>query len=100
MDILLDWLNKKVKLSTEIKNIEHQFANGYYFGELLYLFHQQLDFTENFQNKDLKDVMVRNFILIEPTLSSLGISFNSNDAKDIIEKVKFNKRKTTKPFIF
>ena len=88
MDILYEWLNKDVKLSTKIESIEHEFANGYFFGELLYLFHQQLDFMEQFQNSNLKQVMVKNFILIEPTLRSLGIPFNSNDAKDIIEMVK------------
>ena len=87
MNILYKWLNHEVKLSIKITNVEFQFANGYFFGELLYLYHQQLDFTEEFVNSDLKQVMVKNFVLIEPTLKSLGVMFNSNDAKDIIEKV-------------
>lgn len=87
MNILYDWLNNEVKLSIKITNIESQFSNGYYFGELLYLFHQQLDFMEKFRDSHLKQSMAGNFILIEPTLSNLGVAFNSNDAKDIIEQV-------------
>ena len=34
-DILLDWINKEVKLSKNIQNIAEDFSNGYFFAELL-----------------------------------------------------------------
>ena len=97
MNILYKWLNEDVKLSTKIDKIRIQFANGYFFGELLYLFHQQLDFMEEFRNSDLKEVMVKNYTLIEPTLRNLGVTFDSNDIKDIIERVRLNPRKRARP---
>lgn len=33
--LLIQWLNDEVQLSTKISDLEHDFANGYLFGELL-----------------------------------------------------------------
>jgi len=41
MNLILNWLNDVVQLSNKIDNIEDQFANGYYFGELLSKYNQQ-----------------------------------------------------------
>lgn len=49
-ELLLSWLNDEVQLSKKINNFDSDFANGYFFGELLSRFNQQLNFTE-FENK-------------------------------------------------
>ena len=49
-DLILSWLNDEVQLNKKITSFEHDFANGYYFGELLAKFNQQLNFDE-FVNK-------------------------------------------------
>ena len=49
-DLLYSWLNDEVQLSKKITNFEKDFQNGYYFGELLEKYNQQLNFNE-FENK-------------------------------------------------
>ena len=49
-ELILSWLNDEVQLSTKISDTEHDFCNGYYFGELLSKYNQQLNFKE-FENK-------------------------------------------------
>lgn len=49
-DLILSWLNDEVQLSKKITSFEKDFANGYYIGELLMKFNQQLNFTE-FDNR-------------------------------------------------
>lgn len=39
-ELLLSWLNDEVQLSKKITNFEKDFANGYYFGELLHKYNQ------------------------------------------------------------
>jgi len=49
-DLILSWLNDEVQLSSKITSFEEDFSNGYYFGELLSKYNQQLNFND-FQNK-------------------------------------------------
>ena len=49
-DLLYSWLNDEVQLSKKITNFEADFANGFFFGELLSKYNQQLNFKE-FDNK-------------------------------------------------
>lgn len=49
-ELLLSWLNDEVQLSKKITSFDSDFANGYYFGELLSKFNQQLNFSE-FDNR-------------------------------------------------
>ena len=44
--LILSWLNDEVQLSKKITNFEFDFNNGYYFGELLSLKNQQLNFDK------------------------------------------------------
>ena len=45
-EILLTWLNTEVDLSKKITDMEKDFANGYYLGELLYRFNQLTNFKD------------------------------------------------------
>ena len=49
-DLLYSWLNDEVQLSKKIVNFEADFANGFFFGELLSKYSQQLNFKE-FENR-------------------------------------------------
>ena len=49
-ELLLSWLNDEIQLTKKITDFEKDFSNGYYFGELLSKFNQQLNFKE-FENK-------------------------------------------------
>ena len=49
-NLILSWINDEVCLSKKITNVETDFQNGYFFGEILSRFNQQLDFCE-FTNK-------------------------------------------------
>jgi len=43
-NLILNWLNDEVQLSKKITSMEEDFKNGYYLGELLKKYNQQLDF--------------------------------------------------------
>ena len=49
-DLIRSWLNDEVQLSRKITDFEKDFSNGYYFGELLSKFNQQMDF-DTFVNR-------------------------------------------------
>lgn len=69
-EILLIWLNTEVDLSKKIKNLEEDFANGYYLGELLYKFNQLTNFHE-FRNKEDRDSKLNNFNILQKVLANI-----------------------------
>ncbi len=96
-DLILSWLNDEVQLSSKVTDFEHDFANGFLFGELLSKYNQQLNFNE-FSNKysftkplpilifcirDLRNSKINNFKLLEPTFKTLKIKFNAQIADAI-----------------
>eukprot|EP00742_Colponemidia_sp_Colp-10_P006325 GILJ01006779.1.p1 GENE.GILJ01006779.1~~GILJ01006779.1.p1 ORF type:complete len:1812 (+),score=440.28 GILJ01006779.1:171-5606(+) len=84
-ELLANWLNHEVELSDRIENFERDFANGYFFGELLYKFSQQPDFPE-FINRHDTQAKVHNFSLLYPTMKNLGLKFASNQAHEIMRQ--------------
>lgn len=84
-DILLIWLNTEVDLGKKIKNLEEDFSNGYNLGLLLYRFNQLTNFHE-FTDKSDRDSKLKNFAIIERVLSNIKVNFDSNKARDIINK--------------
>ncbi|CAD8205275.1 unnamed protein product [Paramecium octaurelia] len=82
--LLMVWLNDEVQLSKKVTSFEHDFSNGYLFGELLSKFNQQLNFEE-FSNKDVREAKMKNFQLLEPTFKTLHISFNFQIADQVIK---------------
>ena len=81
-DILLDWLNKEVNLSKQIKNIGEDFASGYLFGELLHKFKEISNFSE-YQNKSESDTRIKNLKLVEKAFRDLGIKIDKERINDI-----------------
>jgi hypothetical protein len=73
--LILQWLNEEVCLSKEITSIADDFRNGFLLGELLSRYNQQQSF-ESFQNSDTPDAIIQNFLLLEPTMRSIGVHFN------------------------
>lgn len=55
--LLHQWLATDVGLSRNVTSFEADFANGYYFGEVLSRFNQQPDFAD-FTNNDKSDTKV------------------------------------------
>ncbi|CAK9107410.1 unnamed protein product [Durusdinium trenchii] len=74
-ELLQNWLNNEVGLSTNVSNFEKDFSSGYLFGEILHKF-WQADF-EQFQNKNSHQAKIANFKSLEPILKALGIKFNA-----------------------
>lgn len=74
-ELLQNWLNNEVGLSTNVSNFEKDFSSGYLFGEILHKF-WQADF-EQFQNKNSHQAKIANFKTLEPILKALGIKFNA-----------------------
>ena len=78
-ELLLNWLNNEVGLSTNVANFEKDFSNGYLFGEVLHKFRQQDDF-DHFDNRSTYEAKLANFKRIEPTLKALGIKVNATQS--------------------
>jgi len=74
-ELLQNWLNNEVGLSTNVSNFEKDFASGYLFGEILHKF-WQAD-SEQFQNKNSHQAKIANFKTLEPILRALGIKCNA-----------------------
>jgi hypothetical protein len=87
-DTLYDWLNKEVKLSEKITNIESQFANGCYFGELLYKYQLLPQFNE-FKNTMIPLDITRNFGILEKKFQDLSIHLTEVDKGEILSKKKY-----------
>lgn len=78
-ELLQNWLNNEVGLSTNVSNFEKDFASGYLFGEVLHKFRQQ-DGFDKFINKNTYEAKISNFKRLEPTLKALGIKFNATQS--------------------
>ncbi|XP_067937009.1 sperm flagellar protein 2-like [Watersipora subatra] len=84
-DILINWLNKEVKLSKKVDrhSFSGDFANGYLIGEVLHNYSLQDDFDQFSQNRT-SESKLNNFTRIEPILNLLGIPFDSAAARSIM----------------
>ena len=87
-DILLNWINNEVKLSKNIQNISEDFANGYFFGELLYKYKLLPQFNQ-LRNNNEKSSITKNYTLLQYKFDELNINFTDKDKKDIINKKKY-----------
>ena len=87
-DILLNWLNNEVKLSKNIQNITEDFANGYFFGELLYKYKLLPQFNQ-FQNNNEKFSTTKNYILLQYKFDELKINFNDKDKTELLNRKKY-----------
>ena len=87
-DILLNWINNEVKLSKQITNLNEDFSNGYFFGELLYKYKLLPQFNQ-FRNSSDKSSITKNYLLLQYKFDELKINFNENDKRDIINKKKY-----------
>jgi hypothetical protein len=83
-EILLTWLNTEVDMSRKILDMERDFANGYLLGELLYKFNQLTNFREFVDGNDRMS-KINNFTLLQGVLKNIGVNFDMNIAKQIIE---------------
>ncbi|XP_030271688.1 sperm flagellar protein 2 isoform X2 [Sparus aurata] len=86
-DILCRWLNEDLRLSqvVEPQTFAKTFSNGYLIGEVLHKYQLQKDFSV-FMKRDTSVAKLNNFTRLEPTLQLLGISFNTNTAKELMEE--------------
>ena len=86
-EILLTWLNTEVDLSRKIGDMERDFSNGYLLGELLYKFNQLTNFRD-FSDRGDRNSKISNFTLLQQVLKNIGVLFDMNVAKQIMEGTK------------
>ncbi len=86
-EILLTWLNTEVDMSRKILDMERDFSNGYLLGELLYKFNQLTNFRE-FVDASNRMSKISNFTLLQGVLKNIGVNFDMNIAKQIMEGKK------------
>uniref|UniRef100_A0A3Q2UNH7 Sperm flagellar 2 n=1 Tax=Fundulus heteroclitus TaxID=8078 RepID=A0A3Q2UNH7_FUNHE len=90
-DILSRWLNHEVGLSESVDpgNFAKDFSNGYLFGEILHKYQMQEDFNMFLKNEGPHDTPVSklsNFSRLEPSLQLLGVFFDKNTARDLMQE--------------
>eukprot|EP01029_Cantina_marsupialis_P031022 TRINITY_DN8703_c0_g1_i2.p1 TRINITY_DN8703_c0_g1~~TRINITY_DN8703_c0_g1_i2.p1 ORF type:complete len:896 (+),score=278.40 TRINITY_DN8703_c0_g1_i2:111-2798(+) len=83
-ELIFNWLNDDVGLSRNCFSTEI-FTDGYYFGEILYKFNQQLDFKK-FSHKGNAVAKIENFSRLAPTFRRMGIKFNATLCKRVMEE--------------
>jgi DNA-binding cell septation regulator SpoVG len=83
-NLLLEWLNNEVELSTHIFQFGESFKNGYLFGEILAKYNQQTDFSQ-FLDKETPLAALNNFQRLEPTMKKIGVKFNSRLAAEMMK---------------
>ena len=76
-DILCNWLNQDVGLSAVVNrnNLSETLRNGYYIAEVLYKYGLQSD-IQLFSPKKNTDAIMRNYAMLKPTLSRIGIDIS------------------------
>ncbi|KAM4579456.1 sperm flagellar protein 2 [Fundulus diaphanus] len=86
-DILSRWLNHEVGLSETVDpgNFAKDFSNGYLFGEILHKYQTQEDFNRFLKN-DTSISKLNNFSRLEPSLQLLGVFFDKNTARDLMQE--------------
>ncbi|XP_028417674.1 sperm flagellar protein 2-like [Dendronephthya gigantea] len=86
-DIICRWLNDDVKLSLNIEkeNVSKRFSSGYLFGEILYKYGLQDDFS-SFSEGRTADSKLNNFTRIESVMKLLEIPYDTNVAKSIMNE--------------
>ncbi|OWZ24331.1 Flagellar protein [Phytophthora megakarya] len=82
---LLRWLNQELELSTQVTDMEVDFANGYLLGEILHRLNHQHNFKD-FMRSSSADAKILNFCLLEPTLRNLNIKFDATVASSIMNE--------------
>ena len=87
-ETLLNWLNNEIKLSVPITDIPSQFANGYYFGELLSKYKLLPTFNE-FRNTMIPLDITRNYGLLQKAFSDLSIQLTEIQKGELLSKKKF-----------
>lgn len=83
MDLLQDWINDGLQLSSHVREFEIDFANGYLIGEILYKTNQQKNFSD-FIDAESSEAKIINFCLLEPTMRAMNIRFEPTDAAAIM----------------
>lgn len=87
-ETLLNWLNKEVKLSITISDISSQFANGYYFGELLSKYQLLPTFNEFKNTKNTLDI-TKNYGLLQKAFADLSIQLTEVQKREILMRKKY-----------
>ena len=87
-ETLYFWLNNELKLSEKITNIQTQFSNGFFFGEILSKYELLPQFNE-FNNTNNKLHITKNYSLLQKKFSDLGINLTEIEKNDLIQKKKF-----------
>ncbi|RLN88624.1 hypothetical protein BBJ28_00006282 [Nothophytophthora sp. Chile5] len=84
-DLLLNWLNHELQLSTRVTDVAVDFASGFLLGEILHRLNQQHNFAD-FMRSSSADAKIVNFCLLEPSLRNLNIKFDANVAAAIMNE--------------
>ena len=95
-DLILDWLNNKVKLSNKILSIDEDFSNGYYYAELFFKFNKIQSLEKFIKNTSSPLEKNHNFMQLDKVFKD----FNIRLTEDELKKMKSSKRNSNKKIIY
>ena len=87
-ETILIWLNNQLEFSYKISNIENEFSNGYYFGQLLHA-NNLFDKMEELKNTNKKEDSLKNYSLLRKSFDNIDIHLTTSDINELINKKKY-----------
>lgn len=100
-----DWLKNEVGVNVNVKSFEKEFSNGYYFGEVFYLFGLAPNFKDIFQNKPQPIYRKRNYQALRTLFKQVGIEWKVDLERSIkkeeigaAKKLLFKLKAALEPF--
>ena len=94
-DLLINWLNKEIVLSKNIKDIPMDFRNGYLFAELLYKT-KQIPKLSLYRNTNNHKDMIYNFCHLQKNFLDIGVVLDENSRNEIMNGSPY----TSKIYLF
>lgn len=77
------WLNTEANLNINVLSYEKEFANGYYFGKILYNFGLLPTFLDHFTNKPQAVYRETHYDILKEALKQIGVDFDENLQKSL-----------------
>jgi hypothetical protein len=87
-DLLINWLNEEIGLTSPVQDFVDDFANGYLLGELLccLAYQTEVAFDRDFVDGTHHHDVAKNFRAAARVLKTIGVPLDSKTANDVLTR--------------